>query len=61
MSISSAERAPAGASPPFQDSDHPLAGYLRHDTQRAIGDPGLATTELPSPPDPLEALPARPC
>jgi SAM-dependent methyltransferase len=42
--------------PPFQDSDHPLAGYLRHDTQSVIGDPGLAKTDSSPPPDPLEAL-----
>jgi SAM-dependent methyltransferase len=40
--------------PPFQDSDHPLAGYLRQDTRRAIGDLGL--TKLESSPDPFETL-----
>ena len=42
--------------PPFQDSDHPLAGYLRGDTHRAIGDPEFARTESLTPPDPVEAL-----
>jgi SAM-dependent methyltransferase len=41
--------------PRFQDSDHRLARYLRHDPQMVIGGPGLATSES-SPPDPLQAL-----
>lgn len=40
---------------PFQDSDHPLAGYLHHDTRRVIGDLGLAKIESSSQ-DPLETL-----
>jgi SAM-dependent methyltransferase len=47
-----------GSGPPvtrFQDSDHPLAVFLRQDTHGAVTDPEFAKTEVP-PPDPLEAF-----
>ena len=48
-----------GSGPPvarFKDSDHPLAVYLRQDTQGVVTNPKFAQTEIPPLPDPLEAL-----
>jgi hypothetical protein len=53
--LSGRRQGPGPAVTPFQDSDHPLAAYLRRDTQGVVGDPGSSTSD-PSPGDPLEAL-----
>jgi SAM-dependent methyltransferase len=48
-----------GSGPPitrFQDSHHPLAGYLRRDLGEVVTDPPLPETEPPTVTDPLEAL-----
>ena len=49
-----------GSGPPvarFKDSDHPLAVYLRQDTQEMVTDPRLSGTPAGSPPpDPVDAL-----
>jgi hypothetical protein len=48
-----------GSGPPvarFKDSNHPLAVYLRQDTQGVVTNPRFVRTQVPPLPDPLEAL-----
>ena len=42
--------------PRFKDSDHPLAGYLRMDTQGTVTNPQLRGVQPPPGADPLSAL-----
>ncbi|HYI58107.1 MAG TPA: class I SAM-dependent methyltransferase [Microlunatus sp.] len=44
------------AVPRFKDSDHPLAGHLRRDTQGVVTNPKITGTTLPLPPDPTVKL-----
>lgn len=50
-----ARRGPGAGVPRFKDSDHPLAGYLRMDTQGTVTNPELRGV-LPSVADPLRAI-----
>lgn len=40
----------------FRDSDHPLAGHLRRDTQGVVTNPRLTGEPLPTAPDPVATL-----
>ena len=42
--------------PRFKDSDHPLAGYLRMDTQGMVTNPTMRGATRPPVADPLSAL-----
>ncbi len=44
------------AVPRFKDSDHPLAGYLRMDTQGTVTNPQMRGVRPPAVTDPLHAL-----
>lgn len=48
-----------GVEPPvprFKDSDHPLAGHLRRDTQGVVTNPRMTGSTVPSAPDPVDSL-----
>jgi hypothetical protein len=49
-------KGPGPAVPRFKDSDHPLAGYLRMDTQGTVTNPTMRGAVRPPVTDPLSAL-----
>ena len=42
--------------PRFKDSEHPLAGHLRRDTQGVVTNPRMTGSPRPLPPDPVASL-----
>lgn len=46
----------APAVPRFKDSEHPLAGHLRRDTQGLVTNPRMTGAPVPVPPDPVASL-----
>jgi SAM-dependent methyltransferase len=49
-------KGPGPVVPRFKDGDHPLAGYLRMDTQGVVTNPKLLGTSRPRVADPISAL-----
>lgn len=49
-------KGPGPAVPQFKNSDHPLAGHLRMDTQGIVTNPGMRGAKRPPLVDPLGAL-----
>lgn len=49
-------KGPGPAVPRFKDSDHPLAGYLRMDTQGTVTNPQMRGVYPPALADPLSAV-----
>jgi SAM-dependent methyltransferase len=49
-------KGPGPRVPRFKDSDHPLAGYLRMDTQGTVTNPAMRGVKPPPVADPLDGL-----
>ena len=49
-------KSPGSRVPRFKDSDHPLAGYLRMDTQGTVTNPAMRGVKPPPVADPLSAV-----